>query len=105
MTKVLIKLITCSVLLTGCAPHILTTPPERDSAVILFKIVDELPSYAPVDSAAVTKCISSGVCEIHILREYYPECVVHEIGHVTHGNWHHDKPMHCSFGSNNNKRR
>lgn len=98
--KVLIKLITCAVILTGCVPHTLTTPPERDSAVILFKIVDELPSYAPANSAAVTKCISGGVCEIHILKEYYPECVVHEMGHVTHGDWHPDKPMHCGYGSN-----
>ena len=46
-------LITCAVLLAGCAPHILTTPPERDSAVILFKIVDELPSMHRWNSAAV----------------------------------------------------
>lgn len=98
--KVLIKLITLAVLLTGCAPHILTTPPVRDSAVILFKIVDELPSYAPVNSVAVTKCTSQGICEIHILKEYYPECVTHEIEHVTHGDWHPDKPMHCMYRSN-----
>ncbi len=98
--KVLIKLITIAVLLTGCAPHVLTTPPVRDNAVILFKIVDELPSYAPENSAAVTKCTSGGVCEIHILRGYYPECVVHEIGHVTHGDWHGDTPTNCRYGSN-----
>lgn len=100
MMKVLIKLIACAVLLAGCAPHILTTPPERDSAVILFKIVDELPSYAPVNSAAVTKCISGGVCEIHILKEHYPECVTHEIGHVTHKDWHGNTPTTCRYGSN-----
>lgn len=90
----------CALFITGCAPHILTTPPIRTEAVILFKIVDELPSYAPEYSAAVTKCISGGVCEVHILKEYYPECVTHEIGHVTHGDWHPDKPMHCRYGSN-----
>ena len=88
-----------ALLLTGCAPHILTTPAIRDSAVILFKLVDELPAYAPSHSAAVTKCIGGGVCEIHILKEYYPECVAHEIGHVTHGDWHPDRPEHCRFGS------
>lgn len=85
-------------MLTGCAPHILTTPPIRDSAVILFAIVDELPSYAPAHSAAVTKCTSQGICEIHILREFYPECVVHEIGHVTHGDWHPGVSHECYVG-------
>lgn len=81
-------LLVSALMLTGCAPHILTTPPLRDKAVVLFRLVDELPTYAPVYSAAVTKCTSHGICEVHILKEYYPECVVHEIGHVTHGDWH-----------------
>ena len=84
-----------ALLLTGCAPHILTTPAIRDSAVILFKLVDELPAYAPAHSAAVTKCISGGLWEIHILKEYYPECVAHEIGHVTHGDWHAGMTHEC----------
>ena len=40
----LIKLTTLAVLLTGCAPHILTTPPQVREAFIHFKIVDELPA-------------------------------------------------------------
>lgn len=99
--KVLIKLITvaATLTLTACATHPLEQPPQVREAFIHFKIVDELPSYAPVNSVAVTKCTSHGICEIHILKEYYPECVTHEIGHVTHGDWHPDKPMHCRYGS------
>ena len=94
--KVLIKLITCAVLLAGCAPHILTTPPERDSAVILFKIVDELPTGI----AGRTNCTSTNLCTIYILESNYPECLVHEFGHVTHKDWHGNTPTTCRYGSN-----
>ena len=100
MMKVLIKLITCAVLLAGCAPHPLTQPPKRTEAVILFNLVDELPSYAAPNSVAVTRCLSDGLCEMHILESYYPECLVHEFGHVTHKDWHGNIPTTCRYGSN-----
>ena len=95
MMKVLIKLITCAVLLAGCTPHPLEQPPQVREAFIHFKIVDELPPR----TAGYTVCTSTNLCTIYILESNYPECLVHEFGHVTHKDWHGNIPTTCRYGS------
>ena len=96
MMKVLIKPIALALTLTGCTPHILTTPPQVREAFIHFKIVDELPAGI----AGRNTCTSTNLCTMYILEGYYPECLVHEFGHVTHKDWHGNTPTTCRYGSN-----
>ena len=69
------------VLLTGCA----TQPqPAIREATFSVRILDERPANWAPSTAAMTY----GSSRIEILRDYYPECLTHEIRHVFEGQWH-----------------
>ena len=94
MTKLLLPAAT-ALALTACASHPLEQPPQVREAFIHFKIVDELPTGI----AGRTNCTSTNLCTMYILESNYPECLVHEFGHVTHKDWHGNIPTTCRYGS------
>ena len=72
------------VLLTGCD----SGQPTIDRATFSVTIVDKPGADWPPGSAAVTYASGTGYSRIEILRDYYPECLTHEIRHVFEGAWH-----------------
>ena len=81
-----------SLLITACTPHYDLI---RTEAFIHYKIVDERSPPQKPSGVGVTRCSDQGICEIQILRDYYPECLEHEDRHVFEGNWHGDVPTNC----------
>lgn len=73
------------VLLTGCDSE---QKPIIDQALFSVTIVDAPGPNWPPGSAAVTYASGTGYSRIEILRDYYPECLEHEIRHVFEGAWH-----------------
>ena len=73
------------VLLTGCdSGH----EPTIDRATFSVALVDKPGRDWPAGSVAVTYAAGTGHSRIEILRDYYPECLEHEIRHVFEGLWH-----------------
>ena len=85
-------LIVAALLTTGCTPHYNLI---RTEAFVHYKIVDELSPPQNPNVVGFTRCTEGGLCEIQILRDYYPECLEHEDRHVFEGNWHGDTPTTC----------
>ena len=77
--------------LAGCTPHYDLI---RTDAFVRYKIVDELSPPQKPNVAGFTRCSEQGICEIQILRDYYPECLEHESRHLFEGAWH-DIPTTC----------
>ena len=73
------------VLLTGCDSE---QKPIIDQALFSVTLVDEPGTNWPAGSVAVTYAAGTGHSRIEILRDYYPECLEHEIRHVFEGPWH-----------------
>ena len=73
------------VLLTGCDSG---QTPIIDRATFSVTLVDEPGANWPPGSVAVTYAGGTGYSRIEILRDYYPECLEHEIRHVFEGAWH-----------------
>ena len=69
------------VILTGCAAQ---PQPLRDEATFSVRILDDRPDHWAPSTAATTY----GSSRIEMLRDYYPECLTHEIRHVFEGAWH-----------------
>ena len=67
----------------------------RTEAFVRYKIVDELSPPQKPNVVGFTRCSDQGICEIQILRDYYPECLEHEGRHVFEGAWHGDIPTIC----------
>ena len=67
----------------------------RTEAFVRYKIVDELSPPQKPNVAGFTRCSEQGICEIQILRDYYPACLEHEDRHVFEGAWHGDIPTIC----------
>ena len=72
-------------ILTGCTDQ---PRPKITEALVVIKIVDAPAPDWPAGSAAITRGSGTGLSTIEILRDYYPECVTHEIRHVFEGVWH-----------------
>ena len=79
------------VMLTGCDDQ---PKPKIDEALVVIKIVDAPGRDWPSGAAAITRGLGTGLSTIEILRDYYPECVTHEIRHVFEGAWH-DQATTC----------
>ena len=73
------------VMLTGCDDQ---PQPAITEALVVIKIVDTPAPDWPAGSAAITRGSGTGLSTIEILRDYYPECLEHEIRHVFEGAWH-----------------
>ena len=83
------RLLILCLALTGCAATDYDI--ARDQAVIISHIVDALPDDCmPRDNYAFacSREVASGVFEMYILRDYYPECIKHEFRHAHEGDWH-----------------
>lgn len=79
------------VMLVGCAqPN-----PKISEALFVVKIVDSPGHDWPAGTAAITRGAGTGLSTIEVLRDYYPECVTHEVRHVMEGAWHHGQPTTC----------
>jgi len=72
-------------LLTGCAGQ--QPQPLRDEATFSVRILDDRPDHWAPSTAATTY----GSSRIEMLRDYYPECLTHEIRHVFEGAWHNQR--------------
>lgn len=81
-----------ALMLTGCTPHYDLI---RTEAFVHYKIVEELSPPQKPNVVGFTLCSDEGVCEVQILRDYYPECLEHEGRHVFEGAWHGDIPTNC----------
>lgn len=81
-----------ALMLTGCTPHYDLI---RTEAFVHYKIVEELTPPQKPNVVGFTRCSDEGVCEVQILRDYYPECLEHEVRHVFEGAWHGDTPTNC----------
>ena len=73
------------VMLTGCDAQ---PQPKIKEALVVIKIVDSPGLDWPAGTAAITRGSGTGLSTIEILRDYYPECVTHEVRHVFEGAWH-----------------
>lgn len=73
------------VMLTGCDDQ---PKPAITEALVVVKIVETPGHDWPAGSAAITRGSGTGLSTIEILRDYYPECLTHEIRHVFEGAWH-----------------
>ena len=78
--------------LTGCTQRYDLI---RTEAFVHYKIVDELTPPQKPNVVGFTRCSEGGICEIQILRDYYPECLEHEDRHIFEGDWHDDIPTNC----------
>lgn len=78
-------------LLAGCDDQ---PKPKIDEALVVIKIVDTPAPDWPAGAAAITRGLNTGLSTIEILRDYYPECVTHEVRHVFEGAWH-DQATTC----------
>ena len=78
-------------LLAGCDDQ---PKPKINEALVVVKIVDAPASDWPAGAAAITRGLGTGFSTIEVLRDYYPECVTHEIRHVFEGAWH-DQATTC----------
>lgn len=82
-----------ALLLTGCAAP--APQPIRDTVFIHLRLVDAITLPGFETRAGVALCTSTGLCEIQIRRDCYPECVEHEVRHALEGSWHDDRPTTC----------
>ena len=73
------------VMLTGCDDQ---PKPKINEALVVVKIVETPGHDWPAGSAAITRGSGTGLSTIEILRDYYPECLTHELRHVMEGAWH-----------------
>ena len=79
-------------MLTGCAQ---SNELIRTEAIVHYKIVESLDPPQKPNVVGFTRCLDYGVCEIQILKNYYPECLQHEGRHVFEGEWHGDMSTSC----------
>ena len=56
--------------------------------MVVVKIVETPGHDWPAGAVAITRGLGTGLSTIEVLRDYYPECVTHEIRHVFEGAWH-----------------
>lgn len=68
-------------LLGGCS-HPLQSPPLNRNIVVHLKLVEDIPEVGR-EVAATTTCHKSW-CVMKIKKDYYPRCVVEEVGKITH---------------------
>lgn len=78
-------LILAALLLAGCDDQ---PKPKIKEALVVIKIVDTPAPDWPAGTAAITRGSGTGLSTVEILRDYYPECVTHEVRHVFEGAWH-----------------
>ena len=72
-------------MLAGCDDQ---PKPKINEALVVVKIVETPGHDWPAGSAAITRGSGTGLSTIEILRDYYPECLTHELRHVMEGAWH-----------------
>ena len=80
------------VMFAGCGR---VSQPVIKEALVVIKIVDSPAPDWPAGTAAITRGLGTGLSTIEILRDYYPECVTHEVRHVMEGSWHPGQPTTC----------
>lgn len=73
------------VMLTGCDDQ---PKPKIKEALVVIKIVETPAPDWPAGAVAITRGSGTGLSTVEILRDYYPECVTHEVRHVFEGAWH-----------------
>lgn len=78
----------CGVALIALAGCDAQPQPKIKEALVVIKIVDSPGPDWPAGTAAITRGSGTGLSTIEILRDYYPECVTHEVRHVFEGAWH-----------------
>lgn len=84
-----------STALVGCSVHSLEGVASNKDVTINLKLVESW-RLAP-DVAGLAVCLNSN-CTIFITEDSYPLCLVHEVGHATHGAWHpHSVPTDCFY--------
>ncbi len=88
-------IICCASIMIGCKA--LPPEPERDTIFTSVKIVERIDGYP--DALAITRFNGTGVCEIEVRRDVYPDCLAHEVMHCFSGNWHAGKEteMFCDL--------
>ena len=92
MKRLATYMVVLLLMLSGCAQNIELI---RTEAFVHYKIVETLDPPQKPDVVGFTRCTEYGVCEIQILKDYYPECLQHEGRHVFEGKWHGDRPTTC----------
>jgi len=69
-----------------------TAPPARDSYLVA---VDFDVSQCPPGSRACAEWVGN-LCQLHLPREAWADCSVHELAHCFNGTWHGDVPTDCN---------
>lgn len=64
-------------------------PPEpvRDDVLSHVHLVDHIDYQPGAEAFGLSRC-ANGVCVLHVLRERYPFCLLHELRHAFEGDWH-----------------
>ena len=77
-----------ALLLALVLPACSNQPPtiQRTDVLVHIKLVDHI-DYKGHQAYGLTTC-GGPVCEVQILRDRYPFCLLHEIRHVIEGDWH-----------------
>lgn len=74
-------------LLPGCASQLAPPEPTRDDVLIHVHLVDHIDYQPGAEAFGLSRC-ANGVCVLHVLRERYPFCLLHELRHAFEGDWH-----------------
>lgn len=92
------RLITLAMLsaLAGCSgvfsPYPNATAPPPGTRYLV--VVDFDLSKCPQGAEACAKW-AGNICHVHLPRERWSECAVHELGHCFNGDWHRKEPVPC----------
>lgn len=83
-------------ILAGCSSVFsspATEPPKLNGYIVSVSFdVSKCPKGADACATWI-----GGVCRLHLPRDRWSKCAVHELGHCFNGHWHHNKPTPCQI--------